>query len=450
MEKSDRYNKIRNNLPYLFVFTLMIFIHAKGYEFFYDDVDVANGQADTLIQQIKMLRKTYLGWSSRTLINPLIWIVFRFGKTVWIVLDSLLYTFIFKGINYICFKENSFRNTCILMLLMLQFPFYIVTTAGWIVTTMTYIWPAAAAIGACYSIRYYLDEKKVSIIKSVFIVLLTVFATNKEELSIMLFIVFGVLLIISIKEKRYSVLCILQLITAFVSAISHFCSKGNQLRGETYSIGLTTIDKFEIGFSSTFFHMFVDFDTFSAAFCIILAIAVIVLADKTYQKLLGIIPIAVWITACFGEEKQLFGLYCREDWTYYFEPFDYVSNGKYLHLVVWGQLILLLITVGCVVSCVITANKMSITTVLMISVLVGGYCGRMVAGFGEHGWMAYSRTYTFFYLGMIMVLAVLLDKVFNKLQARKKDIVMYIIIGITLLQFFINLIMLGIVDIGLE
>lgn len=442
--------KIISCIPYLVVFAVMIFIHIKGYKYFYDDVDVSENMADTLLETLKTLRKTYQGWSSRTLINPLIWIVYRFGRTVWIILDSLIFTYIFKGINYICFKESSLRNTCILMLLMLQFPFYIVTTAGWEVTTMTYVWPAAAAVGACYSIRYYLDNEKISIPRSVLMIVLTLYAANKEELSVMFFVMFGVLLIVSIKDKKILWLCTLQFVIAVISVFFHFFSTGNQTRGEIYSVGLTKVDKFEIGFSTTFFHMFVDFDTFTAGFCVVLAIGTIVLAPKIYQKLVGIIPLAVWIAACIGEEEQFFGLYCRQDWENYFEPADYISAGKYQTFAGWGQLVLILITVLAIAAGILAANKASLQTVLMLSILTGGYAGRMAVGFGERGWLANSRTYTFFYLGMIIVEAILLDKILDKVKTRKKDIVIYIVIGITILQFFINVIMLGIVDIGLE
>ena len=66
--------KIISRIPYLVVFAVMIFIHIKGYKYFYDDVDVSENMADTLLETLKTLRKTYQGWSSRTLINPLIWI----------------------------------------------------------------------------------------------------------------------------------------------------------------------------------------------------------------------------------------------------------------------------------------------------------------------------------------------------------------------------------------
>lgn len=448
MKDKSNIIKVKTYIPYILFFGFMVFLHVKGYKLVYDDIIVSDGQKDTFIEQLKMLRSTYKDWSSRVLINPLIWIVYRFGKIVWIILDSLIFTLIFKGINYLCFNEQNIRNTYILMLLMLQFPLDIVTTAGWVVTTITYLWPAAAAVWACCSIRYYLDDEKVSVPKFILFVLLTIFATNKEEVSVMLFIIFGTLIVISLNNKKISFICVLQFVFSFGSLLFHLMYQGNQTRSNTYSIDLTTIDKLEIGFSSTFFHMFIDFDTFTAGFCLMLALMLTVSADKLLKKIIGWIPFFVWVLACFGEEKQLWGLYVREDYRDPVYPADYLTNGKYLSFAAWGQLLLFVLVVTVIIASVICINKISVETIILIAVLTGGYCGRMVVGFGEHGWLPYSRTYTFFYFGMIVILYILLDKVIDRLQGKKKEAFIYMIIGVTILELFINIITLGIVDIG--
>ncbi|MBD5096981.1 MAG: hypothetical protein HDT40_08285, partial [Lachnospiraceae bacterium] len=95
----DKLKKFSVFLPYIIYGIVMIFYHVAGYEVLYDDIIVADNMPDTfseLISNIDVL--TYENWSSRVLVNPLIWIVSFFGVPVWMVLDILVMLFIFWGI----------------------------------------------------------------------------------------------------------------------------------------------------------------------------------------------------------------------------------------------------------------------------------------------------------------------------------------------------------------
>ena len=74
----------------------------------------------------------------------------------------------------------------------------------------------------------------------------------------------------------------------------------------------------------------------------------------------------------------------------------------------------------------------------------------MTAGFSELGWMPLSRTFTFFYFAMVIIIMLIADECINKLKARKQDAFIGLLIGIAMLSVAINIIMLGIVDLGLD
>ncbi|MCM1170777.1 MAG: hypothetical protein NC393_01490 [Clostridium sp.] len=438
-------------LPYIIFGIVMIFYHVAGYELLYDDIVVANKMPDTfsaLISNIDVL--AYENWSSRVLINPLIWIVSFFGVPVWLVLDILVMLFLFWSINRLLFQGKDIKFTYITLLVLLSFPFYIDVTVGWVVTTMTYLWPLAAILAACFPIRNYFDGKQTGILQAVLSVLLTVYATNKEELSVMMFVVFLTMFVMSVKEKKISYVFLMQWVVSAGALVFHMMSQDNQARSVSKGESLMVLDKVELGFSATIVHLFDNFSFMTLWFVLLLVIGVCIMSKKVSHILISAIPLVVWIINCFGEDKQFFGLYDRNMYSFEFAGPLFVSEGKYNSLSSWSSLLVAIVLIACVTASVVFIFGGNKKTILLVSLLVGGFGGRMTAGFGELGWMPLSRTFTFFYFAMAMMIMLIAYECVNKLKARKQDALIGLLIGIAMLSVAINIIMLGIVDLGLD
>ena len=445
-------------LPYIIYGIIMVFYHVAGYEVLYDDIIVADKMPDTfseLISNIDVL--TYENWSSRVLVNPLIWIVSFFGVPVWMALDILVMLFIFWGINQLLFKGKDIKFTYITLLALLCFPFYIDVTVGWVVTTMTYLWPLAAALAACFTIRNYFDGKKTGILQAVISIFLMLYATNKEELSVMMFVIFLTMFVMSVKEKKISFVFLIQWLVSAGGLVFHFMSGDNQARAVSKGESLSVLDKAELGFSASIMHLFDTFSFMTLWVCIFLFIGVCILYseyNKAIYKYFGIIisgiPLAVWIINCFGEDRQFFGLYDRNEYNFEYTAPVFVSEGKYNSLFPWISLLVAIILIACVTSSLVFIFGRDRKTILLISLLAGGFGGRMTAGFCELGWMPLSRTFTFFYFSMVVIILLVAYECINKLKARKQDAFIGLLIGIAMLSVAINIIMLGIVDLGLE
>lgn len=445
-------------LPYIIFGIVMIFYHVAGYEVLYDDIIVADKMPDAFSELISNLDVlAYENWSSRVLINPLIWIVSFFGVRVWMVLDILVMLFVFWGINRLLLKGKDVKYTYITLLVFLCYPFYIDVTAGWIVTTMTYLWPFAAAIAACFPIRNYFDDKKTGILQAIISIILTLYATNKEELSVMMFVVFLTMLVISVKEKKVSYCFLLQWLVSAGELLFHFLSPNNRVRAVSKGGSFSVLDKLELGFSASIVHLFDNFSFMTLWTCIFLFLGVCILYSKCSKKLykfisiiISGIPLAVWIINCFGEDKQMFGLYNRNIYSFEFGGPLFVSEGKYNSLSAWLSLLVAIILIACVIASVVFIFGRNKKTILLISLLAGGFGGRMTVGFGEYGWMLYSRTFTFFYFAIVILILLISYECINKLKARKRDAFIGLLIGIAMLSVAINIIMLGIVDLGID
>lgn len=454
----DKLKRFSGFLPYIIFGTVMIFYHVAGYEVLYDDIIVADKMPDTFSELISNLDVlTYENWSSRVLINPLIWIVSFFGVRVWMVLDVLVMLFLFWGINRLLLKGKDVKFTYITLLVFLCFPFYIDVTVGWVVTTMTYIWPLAAIIAACFTIRNYFDGKKTGKIQAIISIILTLYATNKEELSVMMFVVFLTMFVMSVKEKKLSYVFLMQWLVSAGEIVFHFMSPDNQARAVSKGESLSVLDKAELGFSATIMHLFDNFSFMTLWLCIFLFLGVCILysgCSKKLYKFISIIisgiPLAVWIINCFGEDKQLFGLYDRYIYSFEFTGPPFVSEGKYNSLSAWLSLVVAIILIACIIASAVFIFGRNKKTILLLSLLAGGFGGRITAGFCELGWMPLSRTFTFFYFVMVVIIILISYECMNKLKARKRDAFIGLLIGIAMLSVAINIIMLGIVDLGLD
>ncbi|MBD5097661.1 MAG: hypothetical protein HDT40_11870, partial [Lachnospiraceae bacterium] len=348
------------------------------------------------------------------------------------------------------FKGKDIKFAYITLLVLLAFPFYIDVTVGWVVTTMTYLWPLAAIIGACFTIRNYFDGKRTGGFQAVISVILTLYATNKEELSVMMFVVFLTMLVISVKEKKISYVFLMQWLVSAGELVFHLTSRDNQARAVSKGINFSFLDKIELGFSGAIIHLFDDFSFMTLWLCLFLVIGVCIISKKISYILISVIPLAVWIINCFGEEKQLFGLYDREIYSFEFAGPLVVSEGKYNGLSPWLSLLVAIILIACITASVVFIFGKDKKTILLVSLLAGGFGGRMTAGFSELGWMPLSRTFTFFYFAMVIIIMLIADECINKLKARKQDAFIGLLIGIAMLSVAINIIMLGIVDLGMD
>lgn len=162
-----------------------------GYELFGDDVNVREKLMPGFIEELESLSRSYVGWSSRIFINPPIWIIMHFPIWVWGSITIFLAVYIFWGIDRLFFKNEDIKVTYVMLMLLVLLPMEALCDVGWIVTSMTYIWPFAAAVGSCFSIRWFMDGNRIKWQHALFLCFCTIYATNKEELSVMLLLIFG-------------------------------------------------------------------------------------------------------------------------------------------------------------------------------------------------------------------------------------------------------------------
>lgn len=422
----EKLKKILKNkyVPYIIYGLIFGVFLLAGYELIGDDGVTREKLMPSLFGELENLSRSYAGWSSRILINPSIWIMMHFPIWVWGSVTALLAVYIFWAIDRLLFNNADIKATYTVLLLLLLFPMEVLCDVGWVVTSMTYLWPLVAAICSCFSIRWLLDGKSIKWYHSLFLCLCAIYAANKEELSVMLLLIFGAFFIISVKEKKLNITILLQTVISMVSILFHLFSGGNAERYEGMYGSDTFYDKLEIGLTQTPLRLFLKYDYMCLAFSAILMIIIFIKYKNVLVRGISVIPVVVWMFGALGAIALSDGMIDIR--AYDIPLFCWglsVSRGKYTHPMAW---IILLCSIIVVLALAYTATKCAPnkkTALFSFLLLVAAYGGRATTGFANAGWGLYARTYIFMYYVFVILMAIYIQAVMKELPDKKTNII---------------------------
>ncbi len=419
-------------IPYIYVLAVMSFFHIYCYEVYGDDAGVIMALRPTLLEEIKFLPNICNGWSGRYIINPFIHLMMHFDYRVWLVFELLFIMCMFNLIKKYCLKGDRVPYLYMLAASMCTLTLLDYYEVGWRVVTITYIWVATAAMVACLSIVKSLNDEKIKWYMVPIYLILTLIATNKEEMAVMFVIVFTVALIVSIKEKKKVLTIALQLCVCFVNFFLHLYSPNNQVRYEMKMVVTarehTFIDKVVIGVSTTFRHLIFERNYAFLCFAIVLAAVVWLSKKEIIPRLISIIPLILWfMTWIPGEIDYMLGT-------------NVTGGPRIIATIILGVVTMIAICV----SLYYLYGK-NYRCLWLITAFIAGVAGRFVVGFGNSGWQRYERTYTFLYIVMIAITAVIACDVWDKLTYRKKQVLFGIMITMGNIGIIKNILDLGVI-----
>ncbi len=200
------------------------------------------------------LRDRYVTWSSRLLIESAMIPAILMPRLVWMVADSLVFTFlgvlIYKLINP---RHFRFEIAWVVALMLLMFNYHDITDTGWITTTLNYLWPLTAAL---WVIEPFVDVNRCSRMHPARLIvtgLFALFASNMELVCFMLVAVSGAYLLYWAIRRRFVGYALLVFIISAASMVFIFTCPGNTARfandaqGQFLSLGY--LQKLEIGIS---------------------------------------------------------------------------------------------------------------------------------------------------------------------------------------------------------
>ena len=129
----------------------------------------------------------YHYWSSRLVIESVLVVLARENMIIWKILDCFIYTF---GVYYaikLVNRKGDVRIAFLGVLLFLMYPFHEMATAGWMATTLNYLWCFSLAMIAMIPLINMLYDEKTHILEYVVSILALIYAVNQEQSCALIF-----------------------------------------------------------------------------------------------------------------------------------------------------------------------------------------------------------------------------------------------------------------------
>lgn len=412
MEKVKRFkNKITSHPDWqIFVISLFFGIIVSFGKIAADDAVIYGNVGASLRDWVKWAIDQYYTWSSRQLVNFVWAVVLRSGRIVWFLYMSVSMFVMLKALKLL-FGDSNKRVELYAIAIMMLFPFGVLSTAGWIATTVSYFGPQAFAVMSLVPIKKIFKGESMKSWQFLLFCLCLLYGANAEQMCVVLLGCYGVASIyLIIREKKYDWRMGVLTVLTISSLVYTMTCPGNWTRDDsetaywfpTYGM-LDTIDKADIGLSTTLRWMFLGGQTFIILTCIMMTCAIWKKYKEPLFRFISLIPSgAVLALGIFpGILSSIFPYlgYAVADVNYYGEFTADVSQ-------MWKGMIhfmMLLAIVACICVEIFLLNDTVDGIVLDMTLAVMAVASRAMMGFSPTVYASNERTYTSLIFCMVVL-----------------------------------------------
>lgn len=293
-------------LPFIILFLSMLVIHMNMQLGTGDDVIFLSYSQESGFSLIQWLQTRYVTWSSRTLIEALIILMVNLPSVVWRIADTVVIVISVAALTKLLMRRKyRIYYSAFFCLLFLMLPYRYMSIAGWIATTLNYMWPLTAGLIALYPIRKIYEGRPIKPAEGILYCACLIFACNSEQMAVVLLLAYaGAAVYFSYKNHspfalfRNCKYLLLQLIFVICSFIYIFTCPGNSVRIQAESdmwlpefMDLTFWDKASHGISITIDTMFFLQDFVLLAMVAILFILICEKSQKRRWHALSALPV---------------------------------------------------------------------------------------------------------------------------------------------------------------
>ena len=407
--KQIEYIMNKSYMPFLFLTIVMFVFHLLIPVGTGDDIFFSKVLNDYSILSFCFTR--YNTWSSRIIIESILIVVSRF-PIMWKILDVLVVLWICKSISNILNHEKEQKITWFIVFALIMFPWESMGSAGWIATTMNYLWPLASGLYVLSLMTEFFRGNKVSYFKIFLSVPCLLYACNQEQIcAVMVAFLFFGLVLCKLKTHKFNSTVIFWTILSLLSLCFIMFCPGNAARNiaETSThfpeyAEFTLLDKLDIGFSSAFFPYITEIKVLYFLFICLLCIYSYKKRGFSNAFVAAIIPLTVSVfLGIFGSTVLSNTVIVQ-----------FINNGLIATgttTIVVNLLILFILVLVCTSIWLSFDDKM--TAFVLIYILGVGFATRMVMGFSPTIWASGNRTYMFLEFAFLLVSTYLFTKVIN-------------------------------------
>lgn len=268
---------------------------------------------------IPWLAERYMTWSSRTAIEAVLMLMVNLPAVVWRIADSFVVVIGAAALTRLL-ERREYREyySFFVSLVMLALPYTLMSTAGWIATSVNYMWPLAAGLIGLYPIRKYIDGRPVNVLEAVLYTICLFFAGNSEQMAFVLLAsygCYGLYLLwngkgpVILRKYRY---VLFQFVLAGLCFVNILLCPGNKSRSvlETERFlpefaDYSVFKKLELGVAAAIKSIFVEENTAFLVLTFLLAVLIWQYKGNWIYRMLSLVPVSV--TMLFVYVRRILG-----------------------------------------------------------------------------------------------------------------------------------------------
>ncbi len=400
-------------MPYLILFIVMFICHLFFKISWGDDIWFKNAINDGVINYII---SRYNSWSSRILIELVMILLLQLPKFIWCALDSLIITLVAYSIT----KLFSIKNNWLAPILVLIYPLYEMSSAGWYATTLNYLWPLAFGLISLFPIKNAINDKKEKNYMYLVYALTTLFSCNQEQMCAIIFCLYAIFIVYLYKKNKLNKLILFIFALSFLSLIFILICPGNELRNisevkswyNNYKY-FGMFSKIFLGIVTTFIYSVYNLNTVIFILSILLPIFIFKENKNKCVKLISLIPFSIYCMInlfpnIFYSMFPKIGELIETSRTYASSPNEINLCGS--SIFIFGISVLFFVSILVSVYNCFKNNK----RYLMCLILLAGLASRFIMGFSPTVYASGMRTFLFLDFSVIILVANMLNKKINK------------------------------------
>ncbi len=399
--------------PFVILFLVMLVLHAFIPMSLMDDRHYK--RMTEISRLFPYLVDIYGEWSSRLIILTAVrGMLGTFPPFVWRVLNPAVFAMLGLIISRLVTRKASARVNWFITFLLFTFPFIDMRSAGWVTTSLNYLWVAAFGLYAILLAKKTLAGDPVHPIEYALAIPALLYGANQEQMAVILVIVFMVMTVIMIYQKKYYWYLPTGLLLSIASLLFSLFSPGNAARklvemDEFIDFDvLSVVDKLEIGFSSTMERLVFRPNLLFALFCLVLAMVVIKRFPTTFHRVYALLLF-------FGVFYFGFLIRLGENFFPFLQGIQYqitdrgfITLENFTHVSSFFPFFIASGLMVMVFSLLLTFFRQR-RGFIAGGILLLGFLSRVMLGFSPSIWASSSRTMMFLYIAIILCAAMLFD-----------------------------------------
>lgn len=385
------------------------------------------------------LSMRYHIWTSRLVIETAIIYLTHINAWVWKLLDIGCFLLVYYCFSYFFdFKNIKFKNWLIFALVIL-YSFTDMSSAGWIATTLNYIWPFSFGLYILTAIKKYKNNIKIKWYEYILYTLATVYAANEEQMNVVLFcallmcgIYFGV------NKKPAVFLWFLEAIT-IAELIFILTCPGNAARAVAevhwmpdYPM-LSLVDKVYLAFAETV-NVFLQSNNYIfIIFCSILCFCMFLKTKNIWHRFVAAIPVCIILVHSFlgiSPGSGRLGIFADRAVA--------IDASNYFNLSLYVPIIIYILLIACIMLSIFVLYDLTLDFLINIIVLGIGLATRIIMGFSPTLYASSNRTFIYLYMAFIFCTIFMVYKFEEKFTESNKN-VLIIGMGIPVISSILNI-----------